>query len=129
MLVKWKKGNEVYPVVSMAIDQRSNVIYVYFSDFYSVHSQYMEDISIVEIVDNRLPAYWTTGHDIEMDTYYLTFPEWTSDLGSPGKPGYYERYLEGEPEDIAIMQKYYDIELTKAREWVKNHPEAELVVE
>lgn len=129
MLVTYKNSNEVYPVVAIAMDHTDNITDVYFSGFYSAHSQYREDISLVNIVDNSLPAYWTIGHDKARDTYYLTFPEWTSDLGEPGRPGFYERYLEGEPEEIEIMRKYYNIELYKAQEWVENHPEAKLVIE
>lgn len=128
MLVKLQDNDEAYPVMGIAIDHIDNITYVYFSDFYDAHSQYMKDISSVEVVDNNLPSYWTIGYDKNGDTHYLSFPEWTSDPGEPGRPGFYERYLEGEPEEIQIMSKYYDIELSAAREWVNDHSDRGLKV-
>lgn len=113
MLVRFKGQQEVYPVVAVIFDRRRNLVDVYFSDFGSVSSQYRHEIDeeAVEIVDHSVPPYWivTQAQSENSNEIVITFPEWANDLGESG-PGFYERYVDGEPEEIAVMQHYYDIE-------------------
>lgn len=121
MLVRFEGQREVYPVMAVIFDRRRNQVDIYFSDLGSASSQYRHEIDeeTVEIVDHSIPPYWIlregeVGRERGMA---LTFPEWANDLGESG-PGFYERYVDGEPEDIAVMRHYYDIEYER----YKDHP-------
>lgn len=113
MLVRWENQEEVYPVVAISFDHHDNVTYLYFSDFGSTYSQYRHNMNEVEVVDATLPGYWMLAHDVGENTDYISFTEWINDLGKPGEPGFYERYVDGNPKDLETMQHYYDIEYKK----------------
>ena len=71
-------------------------------------SQYFEKIENLEVVDSTVPDYWKVGYNGK--DLILSFPEMVDDLGSLGNPGFYERYLEGDAECLAIMERYYMME-------------------
>lgn len=77
-------------------------------------SQYFEDIEGVDIIDSTLPSYWQAGFDGK--DFVLSFPEMVNDLGRPGHPGFYERYLEDDYEALRTMEKYYKIECDRYKD-------------
>lgn len=113
MLVVDSESSEHHIVMAVIFDKEENRQIFVYSVYGNASGQYRHDAKGHTIIDDTIPEYWTTGYGEVEKIQVMTFPEWAGDPGKPGVLGFYERYVNGEPDAVQIFEKYFEVEKRK----------------
>ncbi len=118
MLVKQEGDEEHHVVMGIIFNENDLKQHYVYSGYESARGQYPQEAKGCTIIDDTIPDYWEYDYDKYDKWHILSFPEWTRDRGRPGKPGFYERYLDGDPRALETFERYFN----KERQKYENDP-------